>query len=103
MKSEEELISLGLESLANIFTVDLAALRGQLEHGRAFVWETDPFARGGYSYPTPDCEEAIEEMIRPEGRKLYFAGEALNADIMATVESALQSGKEAAHRMMDVA
>lgn len=99
-KTNDELVSLALESLSNIFTVDLARLREMLVHGQAFVWEEDPFALGGYSYPTPESEDAVDELTTPEGNKLYFAGEALSHEVAATVEGALESGKDAAGRMM---
>ncbi len=95
-KSETELTSLALESLSNIFTVDLARLREMLVTSRAFVWERDAFARGGYSYQTPESDDAVAELLRPEANKLYFAGEALSEDASATVEGALQSGRDAA-------
>ncbi len=98
-KSEADLISCALESLANIFTVDLARLREMLVVGTAFVWETDPFARGGYSYPTPESEAAVDELMKPERNTLYFAGEALSHEIAATVEGALESGRDAARFM----
>lgn len=98
-KSETEIISLAIESLSNIFTVDVARLREMLVHARAFVWEADPFARGGYSYPTPESEVAVAELSTPELGKLYFAGEALTDNIAATVEGALESAKDAVARM----
>ncbi|MBP9757433.1 MAG: FAD-dependent oxidoreductase, partial [Candidatus Pacebacteria bacterium] len=99
-KSEAEIISLGLESLSNIFTVDLARLREMVVASRAFIWEVDPYAQGGYSYPTPETETAIEDIIAPVNDKLYFAGEALWDEQCATVEGAFQSGRAAAARMM---
>ncbi len=99
-KSEKELQSLALESLANIFTVDIARLREMLLFSRAIVWEHDPFTRGGYSYPTPESETAIDELTRPVDGKLYFAGEALAHDGSATVEGALTSGRDAARRII---
>jgi monoamine oxidase len=100
-KAEDELVSLALQSLSNIFTIDLARLGEMLIVGKAFVWEADPFARGGYSYPTPECEAAVDELAEPERNKLYFAGEAITHDIAATVEGALQSGREAARLILN--
>ncbi len=99
-KSDDEITSLALQSLSNIFTLDLARLREMLQVSRVLVWERDPFARGGYSYPTPQSEAAMEELNTPVDRKIYFAGEALCVDAPATVEGALQSGRDAARAML---
>lgn len=99
-KSNEELVSLALESLSHIFTIDVARLREMLITGRVFVWERDPFAGGGYSYPTPESEAAVDELIRPERDRLYFAGEALTHEAAATVEGAFESGRRAAKLML---
>ncbi len=98
--SEAELISLAIDSLSNIFTIESARLREMLVHSNAFVWELDPFTRGGYSYPTPETDDAIAILIEPVAEKLYFAGEALCDGPMATVEGALQSGRDAATRIL---
>lgn len=99
--TEDELVSLALQSLSNIFTVDRARLGEMLVVSKAFVWEADPFARGGYSYPTPESEAAVDELAAPEGNKLYFAGEAITHEMAATVEGALQSGREAARLIIN--
>jgi monoamine oxidase len=100
-KSEDDLVSLAIESLANIFAVDVARLRAMLVTGKAFVWESDPYARGGYSYPTPESEAAVDELMTPENGRLYFAGEALTHDAAATVEGALESARFAVRSMSE--
>jgi len=53
----------------------------------------------GYSYETPESEEAINELSAPVDNKLYFAGEAISHEgITSTVEAALHSGQTAAHK-----
>lgn len=101
-KTETELVSLAIESLANIFTIDAQSLRTMLMHAKAIVWENDTFARGAYSYQTPETGDAVAVLTRPDGNRLYFAGEALNIEAPATVEGALQSGKSAAALMMSL-
>ncbi len=101
-KTEAELVSLAIESLAHIFTVDATRLRAMLTRASAIVWENDVFARGAYSYQTPETGDAVAVLTQPEGNRLFFAGEALNIEAPATVEGALQSGKSAAALMMSL-
>jgi len=60
-------------------------------------WETDPFARGAYSYPLVGGSKAGEMLARPLRGTIYFAGEATvpEAD-SGTVHGAIRSGHRAA-------
>ncbi|MGH6981041.1 MAG: flavin monoamine oxidase family protein [Stellaceae bacterium] len=95
--SESELIERGLDALSRIFETDV---RPTLTASRAIHWGRDRFARGAYSYATPDSHAAQEELSKPLGA-IYYAGEALyrGAD-MGTVEAALANGKETAARIL---
>lgn len=95
--SEPELIERGIEGLARIFEKDTAKVRESLIAARALHWGQDPFARGAYSYATPESHAAQDELTKPVSGVLYYAGEALyrGAD-MGTVEAALANGKETA-------
>ncbi len=99
--SEPELIEAGLGALSRIFEKDAASLRASLTAARAIHWGQDPFARGAYSYATPESHAAQDELAKPAGGILYYAGEALyrGAD-MGTVEAALANGKETAARLL---
>lgn len=99
--SQGEILDEALISLANIFKVELGTLRRELRNLQIVVWSADPFTRGAYSYPTPDSDAAIEELLRPEDGKVYFAGEGLyRGEATGTVEAALSSGKAAAERIL---
>lgn len=96
----QELVELGLASLADIFGTSEDALQQQLLAARAINWANDPFARGAYSYATPRTRQAQAVLGRPEG-PVFFSGEALyGGRDMGTVEAALTSGLEAARAIL---
>jgi monoamine oxidase len=60
-------------------------------------WTRDPFARGAYCYNVVGAEPP-----RPvHTGALAFAGEAFAGPSLGTVEGALETGREAAHTLMD--
>jgi monoamine oxidase len=99
--SEAEILERALQSLSNIFDVGRNALRDEMLVSRVIDWAADPYARGAYSYPTPQSDAAVEELLQPVEGKLFFAGEGLyRGEATGTVEAALSSGKAAAERML---
>lgn len=95
--SDADLIAKALGSLAHIFKISTQELEAQLLAKKVINWQTDPYAQGAYSYPTPTTRKATEELLEPEGNTLYFAGEAIYpAEEASTVEAALASGLHAA-------
>jgi monoamine oxidase len=72
-----------------------AAIRGLWWHD----WTADPYARGAYSYFKVGAANAGRSLSRPEGRTLFFAGEAVGDDT-GTVEAALKSGRRAARQVL---
>jgi len=95
--SEPELVERGLVSLGHIFDQPIDQLRGTMTAARAIHWGKDRFARGAYSYATPESHPAQDELSRPAGGVLYFSGEALYRGVdMGTVEAALISGRDTA-------
>ena len=63
-------------------------------------WQSDPFARGAYSYVLVDGEGAREALAAPLADTLFFAGEATSADDSGTVAGALASGQRAAREVL---
>jgi monoamine oxidase len=60
------------------------------------VWESDPFARGGYAYFSPSFDPALREWLaRPAGR-LFFAGEHTSIRWQGYMNGAVESGRRAA-------
>ena len=98
---EHELIEAGLASLADIFGLDLKQLMRNLVAAQAINWAHDPFARGAYSYATPETRKAQSALSSPEGRAIFFSGEALyRGRDMGTVEAALTNGLETARTIL---
>jgi monoamine oxidase len=96
----DDLVELGIASLAEIFDLSTDSLRQDLVASRAINWRNDPFARGAYSYATPKTR-AAQSALRKPGGAIIFAGEALYAGPdMGTVEAALASGLETAQMIL---
>ncbi len=99
--SEAALIEAGLEALSRIFEKDVTQLQASLTSARALHWGQDPFARGAYSYATPESHAAQDELAKPAGGVLHYAGEAMyRGTDMGTVEAALANGKDTAARIL---
>jgi len=96
----DDLVELGIASLAEIFDLSPDSIRKDLVSSRAINWRNDPFARGAYSYATPKTR-AAQSALRKPGGAIIFAGEALYAGPdMGTVEAALASGLETAQMIL---
>ncbi|WP_027520686.1 NAD(P)/FAD-dependent oxidoreductase [Bradyrhizobium sp. Ec3.3] len=95
--SEPELIEAGLASLAGIFALSPNDLAQKIVAARAINWAHDPFARGAYSWATPQTRDAQSILASADGSTVLFSGEALyRGSDMGTVEAALASGQETA-------
>jgi monoamine oxidase len=64
-------------------------------------WQSDPYARGGYSYLKVGGAGAREELAAPVEDTLYFAGEATDVEQSGTVGGALASGIRAAREILE--
>jgi monoamine oxidase len=96
-----ELADAGLASLAEIFAVPVDRIRSDLVASRAINWGIDPFARGAYSYATPQTRAAQARLSKSDGGAVFFSGEALyQGPDMGTVEAALASGLETAQMIL---
>jgi monoamine oxidase len=99
--TEAELVEMGLASLAEIFDLPVERIGKDLVASRAINWGNDPFARGAYSYATPETREAQALLRRVDDGVIFFSGEALYAGPdMGTVEAALASGQETAQTIL---
>jgi monoamine oxidase len=95
-----QVISAALESFSSLFDrrVDVDAL---LESAWVHDWQSDPYARGAYSYVTVGGDEARKQLAQPLLDTLFFAGEAADCEGEAgTVAGALQSGSRAAREVL---
>lgn len=100
-ETDSNLLQTALLSLSSIFKIPLAILKQELTNYKIINWLEKPFIKGGYSYNTLQSEKAIEILSTPVDNKIYFAGEAVSqSDSQGTVESALQSGYDAAGQLL---
>jgi hypothetical protein len=68
---------------------------------RAINWARDPFARGAYSYATPQTRGAQSVLSSFDGGAILLSGEALyRGRDMGTVEAALTSGRDTARTIL---
>lgn len=97
-----KVIGAALKSFASIFpAIDVEHL---LESASFHDWQTDPYARGAYSYVLANGDEARRELAGPLSDTLFFAGEAADCEGEAgTVAGALQSGTRAARELLAAA
>ncbi len=90
-------VGAALEALGAAVGVDAGRLRGELRGGFCHDWQSDPFARGAYSYAGVGGRRAGTELAAPVDSTLFFAGEATQSDGRnATVHGAIASGQRAA-------
>jgi monoamine oxidase len=74
----------------------LGSADAELLRSRQVVWETDPWARGGYAYFDPSFDPSIRQWLaRPFGR-LFFAGEHTSFRWQGYMNGAVESGRRAA-------
>ncbi|HEY4108261.1 NAD(P)/FAD-dependent oxidoreductase [Puia sp.] len=90
------------ESLAGIFLVEVEWLRKQLVASLMLDWAGAPFVRGGYSFETVEAAESRALLGKGIADTIFFCGEAFyeGEEAPGTVEAALQSGDEAAGKII---
>ncbi|MBN1237210.1 MAG: FAD-dependent oxidoreductase [Gammaproteobacteria bacterium] len=98
---EAETVRLALDSVEAVFGGGVRA-RAALEASYLHDWQSDPFARGAYSYVTVGGAGAQGALAAPLDDTLFFAGEAADAGGQsATVAGALASGRLAAIEVVE--
>jgi monoamine oxidase len=96
---KSRIVAAALASLSSMF--DGGELAAGLESAWVHDWQSDPFARGAYSYERVGGERARVALAEPLLDTLYFAGEATDVEGEAgTVAGALQSGERAAREAL---
>lgn len=99
-RDDAHVVACALESVTMLFGKRASAL-DQLRAAHVHDWQADPFARGAYSFVTVGASFARKALARPLQDTLYFAGEAADTrGEAATVAGALQSGEDAARRVL---
>jgi monoamine oxidase len=96
-RTDEALLEMGLESLAEIFRIPVSTLKEKMVMSKIFNWYCEPFIEGAYSYALPSTGKSREILNTPIRDTIYFAGEGVySGKSGGTVEAALVSGKEVA-------
>jgi len=90
-----------LDSLTAIFGVERETLEAMLQSWHVHDWQSDPFARGSYSYVGVGGEAAQSELAQCVDETLFFAGEATNSEgHHGTVHGAIATGERAASEVL---
>lgn len=101
-ETDEELLNKALQSLANIFSIDIDSLHSKLLYAHVLNWANDPFTRGAYAYEKIGAQYAKRILNAPLANTLFFAGEALHeGPERGTVEAALLSAERIAEMITD--
>ncbi len=94
------IVRAALAGLRSVFGARAAVAR-RLRAAHVHDWQSDPFARGAYSYVTVGGRSARERLAEPLRGTLFFAGEAAATGGEAgTVAGALASGERAAEEVL---
>ncbi|HEX5245191.1 MAG TPA: NAD(P)/FAD-dependent oxidoreductase [Tepidisphaeraceae bacterium] len=101
--TREQVGDIACRQLAEIFSLPLEFLRGQLICCATHDWQTDPWSCGAYSYVPAGALDAVLTLATPVRETLYFAGE--HTDVTGhwgTVHAAMRSGERAAKQVMAI-
>lgn len=79
-----------------------SAARGHFVAGHVTDWATNPQTLGAYSAARPGRHAARNELARPLGDRVFFAGEAVSEGYFALCSGAHLSGEAAAHEVAAV-
>jgi monoamine oxidase len=97
----EQLKPLAIADVGRIFSLPAEEVNRRLVSAHCHDWQTDPYARGAYSYVPAGSLTASILMSHPQADTLFFAGE--HTDIeghWGTVHAALNSGLRAAGQIL---
>ncbi len=87
-----DILQQALQSLAQIFMLNVETVQEQLKGYHVANWTADPFTLGAYGYERVESQNAKRILNSPLDNTLFFAGEALHeGGEHGTVEAALAS------------
>ena len=99
--SDEDILESALNSLSAAFAESTSVLKNKLSAYKIINWTNVQNIYGGYSYETLQSTNAKKLLTQPLEQTIFFAGEALDYGVMVgTVEAALESGKQAALKII---
>jgi monoamine oxidase len=91
-----------IESLGRLFGVPPEQIEKNVVAAYTHNWQSDPFARGAYSYIPAGCVEDVSTFAWPVDDTLFFAGEAThNGGRNGTVDGAIATGRRAAEQVIE--
>jgi monoamine oxidase len=103
-ESESFIVDKSLDTLSRLLGKRKDELEAMLDHAYVHDWQTDPFARGAYSYGKAGYENAPRDLSSPVDGTLFFAGEATDlSGHTGTVHGAMASGRRAAAQICQAA
>lgn len=99
--SEDEVKDRAIAALGRQFGLPSRQARRLVIAAWLHNWQTDPYARGAYSYVLVNGSESPAKLARPAERALVFAGEACEPEgRTGTVHGAISSGRRAAKQVL---
>lgn len=99
-KDPEEIAATAFQGLAEKLGISRRRVESRVEGFWLLDWDSDPFARGAYSYARVGGSEAAKTLSKPVEGTLFFAGEATDAEgRTGTVEGAIATGLRAAKQV----
>ncbi len=99
---EEVLVTTSIQEFAKAFGTGFEETKTQLRAAKVYKYTENTNTGGGYSWLKPESKKAISILNKGIDNTLWFAGEALYPKTGgATVEAALQSGKQTAKFIVD--
>ena len=100
-RGESFIIDQSMSTLSRLLGVSKNELECLLDHAYLHDWQSDPFARGAYSYGKAGFAEAQRVLSKPIDGALFFAGEATDVTgHNGTVHGAIASGLRASEEIL---
>jgi monoamine oxidase len=98
---EEQIVDRAVAALAREFELQRREARRMVTGASTHNWQTDPYARGAYSYIVVGGGNAPAKLARPVRSTLFFAGEASDPEgRTGTVHGAIATGRRAAKQVL---
>ena len=97
LMTDKEILEDALEVLKTVWEDDVGSVKKIIRTS----WLTEPYFKGGYSFPsTRSSEEDFENFSESLNDQIYFCGEHTNLQYLATTHGALMSGIRAAKEVI---
>jgi len=98
--SLEERVELAVRGFSSALDMPFASVESAVTSVHHHDYDADPFSRGAYSYTRVGGTGAAEQLAQSHDDRLFFAGEATDADNEGTVAGAISSGLRVAREIV---